>query len=142
MVGGVLIDSNFYISHLKSGRNPFAELASAGEDWELFTCGMVMLEVLRGVRDPRQLAKIEASFPLMNCLPTSNPIWTKARQLAWQLDRSGIIIPAQDHLIGVKDGGNAALNPPPCPPSCVFPETTKWRPPTASSASPAHGSIT
>lgn len=99
MVTGVLIDSNFYINHLKFGRNPFRELAAAGEDWELFTCGMVMMEVLRGVRDPRQFAKIEASFLLMNFIPTSNPVWTKARQLAWQLDRTGIIIPAQDHLI-------------------------------------------
>ena len=99
MVSGVLIDSNFYINHLKAGRNPFKEIAAAGEDWEIFTCGMVMLEVLRGVRDPRQLAKIEASFSLMNFIPTSNPVWTKARQLAWQLDRTGLIIPAQDHLI-------------------------------------------
>ena len=99
MVTGVLIDSNYYIRHLKAGRNPFRELAAAGEDWELFTCGMVMLEVLRGVRDPRQLDKIEASFSLMNFIPTSNPIWTKARQLAWELDRRGVIIPAQDHLI-------------------------------------------
>jgi predicted nucleic acid-binding protein len=99
MVSGVLIDSSFYINHLKSGRNPFKEIAAAGEDWEIFTCGMVMLEVLRGVRDPRQLAKIEASFSLMNFIPTSNPVWTKARQLAWQLDRTGLIIPAQDHLI-------------------------------------------
>ena len=99
MVTGVLIDSNFYINHLKFRRNPFRELAAAGADWELFTCGMVMMEVLRGVRDPRQFAKIEASFLLMNSIPTSNPVWTKARQLAWQLDRAGIIIPAQDHLI-------------------------------------------
>ena len=99
MVTGVLIDSNFYITHLRAGRNPFRELSAAGDDWELFTCGMVMLEVLRGVRDPRQLAKIEASFSLMNFIPTSDPIWTKARQLAWQLDRRGIIIPAQHHVI-------------------------------------------
>ena len=99
MVTGVLIDSNFYINHLKFRRNPFLELAAAGADWELFTCGMVMMEVLRGVRDPRQFAKIEASFLLMNFIPTSNPVWTKARQLAWQLDRAGIIIPAQDYLI-------------------------------------------
>ena len=99
MVTGVLIDSNFYINHLKFGRNPFRELAAAGDDWEFFTCGMVMMDVLRGVRDPRQFAKIEASFLLMKSLPTSNPVWTTARQLAWQLDRTGIIIPAQDHLI-------------------------------------------
>lgn len=99
MVTGVLIDSNFYITHLRAGRNPFVELASVGEEWEFFTCGMVMLEVLRGVRDPRQWAKMERSFSLMNFLPTSNPVWTKALQLAWQLDRKGITIPAQDHLI-------------------------------------------
>jgi predicted nucleic acid-binding protein len=99
MVTGVLIDSNFYIHHLRSGKNPFQELASAGENWELFTCGMVMLEVLRGVRDPRQRVKMEAAFSLMNFIPTSNPIWTRARHFAWQLDRRGIILPAQDHLI-------------------------------------------
>ena len=99
MVTGVLIDSNFYITHLRAGRNPFRELAAAGEEWELFTCGMVMLEVLRGVRDPRQRAKMEISFSLMNFIPASNPVWTKAQHLAWELDRRGIIIPAQDHLI-------------------------------------------
>lgn len=99
MVTGVLIDSNFYIDHLRAGRNPFRELAAVGEEWELFTCGMVMLEVLRGVRDRAQLAKFEASFSLMNFLPTTNPVWAKAQQLAWHLDRQGITIPAQDHLI-------------------------------------------
>lgn len=99
MVTGVLIDSNYYISHLRAGRNPFRELARAGENWELFTCGMVMLEVLRGVRDAGHLRKIEALFSLMNFIPASNRIWTRARELAWQLDRSGMILPAQDHLI-------------------------------------------
>ena len=58
-----------------------------------------MLEVLRGVRSSSQLAKIERSFSLMNFIPASNPIWTLARQLAWRLDRTGVVIPAQDHLI-------------------------------------------
>lgn len=99
MVTGVLIDSNFYIAHLRAGRNPFRELAAAGENWELFTCGMVMLEVLRGVRDPRQLAKLQTAFSLMHFITTSNAVWTKAQQLARELDRRGIILPAQDHLI-------------------------------------------
>jgi len=99
MVTGVLIDSNFYITHLRAGRNPFRELASAAGNWELFTCGMVMLEVLRGVRDPWQLAKLESAFSLMSCIPTSDLVWVSARQLAWELDRRGIILPAQDHLI-------------------------------------------
>ena len=99
MVTGVLIDSNFYIAHLRAGRNPFRELAAASDNWELFTCGMVMLEVLRGVRDPSQLAKLETAFSLMNFITTSNAVWTKAQQLAWELDRLGLIIPAQDHLI-------------------------------------------
>ncbi len=74
---------------------------SEGEagQWEFFTTGMVMLEVLRGARDARQLVKIEASFSLMNFIPATHTIWTRAHRLAWDLDRSGIIIPAQDHLI-------------------------------------------
>ena len=77
------------------------ERDSEGEagQWEFFTTGMVMLEVLRGVPDARQLVKIEASFSLMNFIPATQTIWTRAHRLAWELDRSGIIIPAQDHLI-------------------------------------------
>jgi predicted nucleic acid-binding protein len=99
MVSGVLIDSNYYISHLRGGRNPFRQLADVEEKWEFFTTGMVMLEVLRGVRDARQLVKFEASFSLMNFIPAKHNIWTRAHRLAWELDRAGIIIPVQDHLI-------------------------------------------
>lgn len=99
MVTGVLIDSNFYIRHFRSGKNPFQELAAAAGSWELFTCGMVMLEVLRGVRIPRHRVQFEVAFSLMNFIPTSKPVWTKARQLAWELDRNDLILPARDHLV-------------------------------------------
>ena len=32
-------------------------------------------------------------------IPTSNAIWERAAELAWTLDRQGILLPAQDLLI-------------------------------------------
>lgn len=99
MITGILVDSNFYINHLRAKRNPFIILAAAADQWEFFTCGIIMLEVLRGVRDPHQHAKFETAFTLMNYIPSTHSIWTRARHLAWTLNRCGRTLPAQDHLI-------------------------------------------
>lgn len=99
MIHAVLVDSNFFINQFKQGRNPFHVLAAAGEDWEFFTCGMVVLEVLRGFKLEGQRRKIADAFALMNFIPTTQAVWSRAQQLAWTMDRQGWIIPAQDHLI-------------------------------------------
>jgi len=95
----VLPDSNFYITSTRAGLDPFIELGNFIGTCDFVTCGMVVLEVTRGRSDPNVLRRFQERFAIMIYLPTTNQIWERAAQLAWSLDRQGIILPAQDILI-------------------------------------------
>jgi predicted nucleic acid-binding protein len=99
MANLVLPDSNFYINCARAGTDPFRELDARSDDYEFATCGMVVVEVCRGRRDPNVLRRFQEAFGVMIFVPTSNQIWERAAQLAWSLDRKGAIIQAQDILI-------------------------------------------
>lgn len=101
MANLILPDSNIYIGAVRAGRDPFKEFAAGidDRDWEFATCGMVMLEVCRGQRDPNLLKRFRERFAVMIFIPTTNQIWERATQLAWSLDRQGRVLPAQDILI-------------------------------------------
>lgn len=95
----VLPDSSFYIACTRAGLDPFRELANYVETYEFVTCGMVMLEVCRGLREPRVLRRFQERFAIMPFLPAHNDVWRLANDIAWGLDRRGIVLPATDILI-------------------------------------------
>jgi len=95
----LMVDSSYYIDHLRQGRNPFIELERIAKDWDLATCGMIVLEVQRGLKSERLLSLFERGFATMLYVPTTNAIWNRAAALAWQRDRRGRVAPAQDHVI-------------------------------------------
>jgi predicted nucleic acid-binding protein len=95
----VLVDSSFYIDRLRKGVDPLAELAAAPPEWEMITCGMVILEVCRGFRSTRERKRFEDAFSVMAFVPTSNRVWQRATDLAWKLDRQGLVMQATDLLI-------------------------------------------
>ena len=101
MANLILPDSNIYIGAIRAGGDPFQEFAAGidDRDWEFATCGMVVLEVCRGLRDPSLLKRFRERFAVMIFVPTTNQIWERAAQLAWSLDRQGRVLPAQDILI-------------------------------------------
>ena len=101
MANLILPDSNIYIGALRAGTDPFQSFASGIDehDWEFATCGMISLEVCRGLRDPNTLKRFRERFSTMIFIPTTNQIWECATQLAWALDRQGRTLPAQDILI-------------------------------------------
>jgi predicted nucleic acid-binding protein len=95
----ILPDSNIYITAVRAGRDPFQQFVPGLDEREFATCGMVMLEVCRGLRDPTLLRRFRERFAVMIFLPTTNVVWERAIQLAWSLDRQGVVLPAQDLLI-------------------------------------------
>lgn len=97
--GQVLVDSNIYIQLLRDGRDPVRVLADWIGSGDLVTCGMVRLEVERGIRLERIRKRMSALMSLMIDVPTTPRIWEDATRLAWKLDRKGIVLPSQDHLI-------------------------------------------
>ena len=95
----VLVDSNLYIGLLRRGLDPVEILGGWIGNGDLATCGMVRLEVERGLRIEKIRRRVGAFFDVLINVPTSNKIWEQAASLAWKLDRSGITLPAQDILI-------------------------------------------
>jgi len=100
MANVVLVDSSFYIARQRAGLDAFTELAAA-DLWEPVTCGMVMLEVLRGASPERDYRRYRETFEVMTCVGTTSRIWASATDLLRVLSRRGLIIPPQDALIAV-----------------------------------------
>lgn len=99
MASLILPDSNVFIGALRAGLDPFRQFDPSIDDREFGTCGMVVMEVCRGVRDPLLLRRLRERFAVMIYLPTTNQIWERAAHLAWSLDRQGRVLPAPDLLI-------------------------------------------
>lgn len=101
MANEVLVDSNVYIRLLKHGRDAVATLYdwSEAEGRSLAICGMIRLEVLRGVRIPKFYQAISSLMDVMVNVRSDNLLWDEATLLAWKLDRKGFVIPGPDAVI-------------------------------------------
>jgi predicted nucleic acid-binding protein len=99
MASDILVDSNVFIVLLKRGRDPASLLLEWAGNRNLATCGMVRLEVLRGITLPKSHRNTSAFFDVMINVPSSNRLWEDAAELAWKLDRKGTVIPGTDVVI-------------------------------------------
>jgi predicted nucleic acid-binding protein len=101
MFANVLVDSSYYIERLRAGEDPFEDLASHADETDFFTCGLVMIEVLRGMKVKKAHDRLAALMGAMIYVPTPNRVWERAAELAWQLDRQGRIMQVTDLMIAV-----------------------------------------
>ncbi len=62
-------------------------------------CGMVRIEVLRGLKNPKAYQRVSDFMDVMVNVPTASSFWSEASQLAWKLDRKGRVIPGTDIII-------------------------------------------
>ncbi len=99
MPASALVDSSFFIDRLRSGVDPFEELAAHANDWDFATCGVITIEVLRGIRHKGAHERVARLFGSMIYLPTINSIWENATALAGQLDRRGRSMQVTDLII-------------------------------------------
>src|SRR5690349_3461303 len=95
----VLVDSSFYISCLREGRDPLRLLAITAAARDLAICGVVRCEVGRGLRLSGLRAKFGSFWDVMLNVQTDNRLWAQAEQVAWELDRKGIVLPLTDVII-------------------------------------------
>lgn len=95
----ILVDSNVYIDLMKRRLDPIRVLGEWAGSSELVTCGIVRLEVLRGMRNPKALQRISSFMDIMINVRTDSAFWPDATDLAWNLDRKGKVIPGTDIVI-------------------------------------------
>lgn len=95
----ILVDSTVYIDWLRGRVEPLKHLRPWVESRSAFTCGVVRAEVVRGVLDEEQKSRTHELFDLLHEIPTDARLWVEASELAWVLDRQGIVIPLTDIVI-------------------------------------------
>ena len=99
MESPVLVDSSVFITLLKTRRDPGIELISRLDLTDLATCGMVRLEVIRGIGNPRARRKMDAFFDVMRNVITDDNLWGDVCELGWQVTRKGCNVPAKNLII-------------------------------------------
>lgn len=92
----VMVDSSWYIARARLGKDPLLDLALVAEDRDIAVCGMIVVEVGRGIRTPRFRQRYEEAWANMLYVAACQDRWHETLQLAWHLDRSGIVLPLQD----------------------------------------------
>jgi predicted nucleic acid-binding protein len=96
----MLVDSTIYIDLLRRGEDVPYILRSSLLSGQLFICGVIRAEVLRGIRVTEMQSEFSELFDLMVEVPTDERIWRMAADLAWKLDRRGAVLPLTDIVIG------------------------------------------
>ena len=101
MASDVLVDSNVYIDLLNAKKDVVSTLYRWAEfrAGSLAICGMVRVEVLRGLKSLKAFQSISSLMDVMISIPSDNRLWSEATDLAWRLDRQGIVIPGPDLVI-------------------------------------------
>ena len=94
-----LIDSSIYIGWLRQKQSPALLLQSHAQRGEVLTCGVVRAEVLRGVTNPAAREDLTDFFDLLPEIPTTPAVWNQITGLAWELDRTGLVLPLPDLII-------------------------------------------
>jgi predicted nucleic acid-binding protein len=95
----ILVDSSVYILLMRQRLDPVAVLFKHYDTVNLVTCGMVQLEVMRGMRETHARRRLEEFMAVMQYVPTDERLWREATDLAWRIDRAGQAIQATDALI-------------------------------------------
>ena len=95
----ILVDSTKYISWMRLGRNPVAILAHSVSAGDVIGCGIIRIEVLRGVLKPKVKTELVRFFDIIPEIPLSASLLDEVAGLAWALDRQGQILPVTDLII-------------------------------------------
>jgi len=98
-ISDVMVDANVYIDLLRSKQDAVDVLYRWASDRNLAICGMIRMEVLRGVKSIKLRTKLSAFMDAMCNVPSNFSLWSEATDLAWKLDRQGITIPGPDLVI-------------------------------------------
>jgi predicted nucleic acid-binding protein len=95
----MLVDSTVYIDLMRAGQDPVSTAAPWVETGQLLCCGIIRCEVLRGIIDPEIHARMKELFDIAMDVPLTLELWQKTAELAWNLDRNGVVIPLTDLAI-------------------------------------------
>ena len=94
-----IVDSSVFIDWIRQGRSPTRILRPFVLADQVFTCGVIRVEVLRGAIKPTVKTELGELFNAMRDIPFPTAVWDRSVELAWTLDRQGLVLPLSDLMI-------------------------------------------
>ena len=95
----ILVDSTNYISWMRQGKNPVRILAPYVRSGEIVSCGIIRIEVLRGLIKPRVKTEIGLLLDTIREIALTRDLLAEVAEQASSLDRTGRILPITDLMI-------------------------------------------
>jgi hypothetical protein len=95
----ILVDSSYYVAQQRARVDYRRQLAPWIQAGSLWTCGIIRVEVLRGIRDQGARGLVSDFLDVLNSVPVDDTLCGEAANLAWSLDRKGAVVPVTDLLI-------------------------------------------
>lgn len=100
MPGDVVVDSTVWIDFLRRTSEPvFQAVSSLLRSDRVVLVGMVIAEVLQGIKSPAELRLVEDHFTSLFYLETTRETWHHAGELSRDLRSKGKTVPLSDLLI-------------------------------------------
>lgn len=96
---GILADTSVWIEFFKSKSETGDKLEAFIIENSVFVCGVVMFELLQGVRSEKEKNKIIHVFSALEFIEMSKNLWQKASELSAILRQNGKHLPLSDILI-------------------------------------------
>lgn len=85
----ILADSAIYIGLMRAGKEPRHVLGPYLRAGNLYSCGVVRAEVLRGTKEPKNYDQLEQFFDIIPEVPTDPRVWQQVSKIGWDSGKKG-----------------------------------------------------
>ena len=98
-MGNILVDTCIWIEFFKTDSPYGEELDILLREDSVWTCGIVVFELLQGVKSSKEKGIITDILLALNYIEMSWPLWQRAAELSVKLKKKGITLPLSDVFI-------------------------------------------
>jgi predicted nucleic acid-binding protein len=96
----VIPDTCAWIDFFRGRQTPLAELLGDSLlNAEVLTCGVVLYELLQGIKSQPEEAMVQNAFQALSHIEMTRELWIRAGRLSAQLRRNGLTLPFSDIII-------------------------------------------
>ncbi|NMC87072.1 MAG: PIN domain-containing protein [Candidatus Moranbacteria bacterium] len=100
MNAGIIVDTCVWIEFFREPASEFTlHLKSLLRERKVIMVGMVMAEILQGVKTPKEASLVEQNLAKLPYLEITRDIWVTAGKMSSSLRRAESIIPLSDLII-------------------------------------------
>lgn len=96
----IIADTSVWIEFFRDEKSSISiHLKNLLRSGQVALVGMVLAEILQGVRDPREARLVKSSLESLPFIEIEVAVWRKAGEISASLRRKGLTIPLSDIII-------------------------------------------